>query len=124
MQSLAYHNLVYVAPAVGLLASASQVRVGRQTASGLAVMSCMMHPWRLRAGFSGAELANVVNEAALLAGRQGKDAVDLAELIDGVQRTKCASHLTYSPPMFRADDAGSILIGHFGCKCRSCSLTW
>lgn len=40
------------------------------------------------AGFSGAELANVVNEAALLAGRQGKESVELAELLEGVQRTK------------------------------------
>lgn len=40
------------------------------------------------AGFSGAELANVVNEAALLAGRAGKDAVDFGELVEGVQRTK------------------------------------
>ena len=42
------------------------------------------------AGFSGAELANVVNEAALLAGRQAKNAVEVGELVEGVQRTKCA----------------------------------
>jgi hypothetical protein len=30
----------------------------------------------------------VVNEAALLAGRAGKDAVDFGELVEGVQRTK------------------------------------
>ena len=41
------------------------------------------------AGFSGAELANVVNEAALLAGRQAKNAVEVGELVEGVQRTKC-----------------------------------
>ncbi len=39
-------------------------------------------------GFSGAELANVVNEAALLAGRQGQDYITLAELVEAVQRTK------------------------------------
>ncbi|KAL0045972.1 hypothetical protein WJX82_010072 [Trebouxia sp. C0006] len=39
-------------------------------------------------GFSGAELANVVNEAALLAGRQGQDHITLAELVEAVQRTK------------------------------------
>lgn len=33
-------------------------------------------------------MANVVNEAALLAGRAGKDAVDFGELVEGVQRTK------------------------------------
>lgn len=46
-----------------------------------------LHPG---AGFSGAELANVVNEAALLAGRRGMEAVALPELLEGVQRTKCA----------------------------------
>ncbi len=39
-------------------------------------------------GFSGAELANVVNEAALLAGRQGQDYITLAQLVEAVQRTK------------------------------------
>mmetsp|Transcript_1145 Transcript_1145/g.3451 ORF Transcript_1145/g.3451 Transcript_1145/m.3451 type:complete len:677 (-) Transcript_1145:1016-3046(-) len=43
---------------------------------------------RVTRGFSGAELANVVNEAALLAGRAGKDTIGLQELLDGVQRTK------------------------------------
>ena len=39
-------------------------------------------------GFSGAELANVVNEACLLAGREGQDFVTLSELVEAVQRTK------------------------------------
>ena len=33
-------------------------------------------------------MANVVNEAALLAGRQGQQAVTLANLVEAVQRTK------------------------------------
>jgi cell division protease FtsH len=37
-------------------------------------------------GFAGAELANVINEAALLAGRRGKDAVGMAELEEAVDR--------------------------------------
>jgi cell division protease FtsH len=37
-------------------------------------------------GFSGADLANVVNEAALLAARRHKDAVGLAELDEAVDR--------------------------------------
>ena len=37
-------------------------------------------------GFSGADLANVVNEAALLAARRQKDAVGLAELDEAVDR--------------------------------------
>jgi cell division protease FtsH len=37
-------------------------------------------------GFSGADLANVVNEAALLAVRRGKDQVDISELHEAVER--------------------------------------
>jgi cell division protease FtsH len=37
-------------------------------------------------GFSGADLANVINEAALLAVRRGKDRVGLAELEEAVER--------------------------------------
>ncbi len=37
-------------------------------------------------GFAGADLANLVNEAALLAARKGKTAVDFAEFEEGVER--------------------------------------
>jgi cell division protease FtsH len=37
-------------------------------------------------GMAGADLANIVNEAALLAARKGKDAVDMADLDDAVDR--------------------------------------
>ncbi len=37
-------------------------------------------------GFAGAELANALNEAALLAGRRGKDEVGMAELDEAVER--------------------------------------
>ena len=37
-------------------------------------------------GFAGAELANVINEAALLAARRGKQAVEMAELEEAVDR--------------------------------------
>ncbi len=37
-------------------------------------------------GFSGADLANVVNEAALLAVRQGKSQIDIADVEDAIQR--------------------------------------
>ncbi|KAK9827930.1 hypothetical protein WJX74_009843 [Apatococcus lobatus] len=43
---------------------------------------------RLTSGFSGAELANVVNEAALLTGRDGRKVVTIQELLKGIQRTK------------------------------------
>lgn len=49
---------------------------------------CRRQIARISRGFSGAELANVVNEAALLAGRQGQQAVTLANLVEAVQRTK------------------------------------
>jgi len=37
-------------------------------------------------GMAGADLANIINEAALLAARKGKDAVDMADLEDAVDR--------------------------------------
>ena len=37
-------------------------------------------------GMAGADLANIVNEAALLAARKGKDAVDMADLDEAVDR--------------------------------------
>jgi cell division protease FtsH len=38
------------------------------------------------AGFAGADLANLVNEAALLAGRRGKDGVDMADFDEAIDR--------------------------------------
>ncbi len=38
------------------------------------------------AGMAGADLANLINEAALLAARKGKDAVDMADLDEAVDR--------------------------------------
>jgi ATP-dependent Zn protease len=40
------------------------------------------------AGFAGAELANVVNEGALLAARDGRDRVQLQDFLDAVERAK------------------------------------
>jgi cell division protease FtsH len=40
----------------------------------------------MTSGFAGADLANLVNEAALLAARKGKPAVDAAEFEEGVER--------------------------------------
>jgi cell division protease FtsH len=37
-------------------------------------------------GFAGADLANIVNEAALLAARKGKDAVEMADLDEAIDR--------------------------------------
>ena len=37
-------------------------------------------------GFSGADLANVINEGALLAARKGKEAVELADLEESIER--------------------------------------
>ena len=39
-------------------------------------------------GFTGAELANACNEAALLAARNGKDLCGIEELMEGVERTR------------------------------------
>lgn len=45
-------------------------------------------PLALYTGFSGAELANVVNEGTLLAARKDQEVVTLRELLEGVQRTR------------------------------------
>lgn len=37
-------------------------------------------------GFSGADLANLMNEAAILAGRRGKNEVSLKEIDDSIDR--------------------------------------
>lgn len=42
----------------------------------------------LATGFSGADLSNVVNEAAFLAARSATEAVGLPELVEAVQRTR------------------------------------
>lgn len=42
---------------------------------------------RNTAGFSGAQLANVMNEAALMAVRDGRDEVSIADLSEGIDRT-------------------------------------
>ena len=41
---------------------------------------------RITAGFSGAELANLLNEAAILAARKGKKAIGNLELYDGINK--------------------------------------
>ncbi|GAX80849.1 hypothetical protein CEUSTIGMA_g8284.t1 [Chlamydomonas eustigma] len=43
---------------------------------------------KVTAGFSGAEIANVVNEGSLLAARKSQDHVTFRELLEGVQRTR------------------------------------
>jgi cell division protease FtsH len=43
---------------------------------------------KLSGGFSGAELANVTNEAAFLAARRESDAVGLEDLVDAISRTR------------------------------------
>jgi cell division protease FtsH len=48
-------------------------------------------------GFSGADLANLVNEAALLASRRGKEAVDMADFDEAFERVVAGSeHRTRS----------------------------
>ncbi len=46
----------------------------------------LKHIAAITSGFVGADLANLVNEAALLAARKGKDAVDMEEFNEGVER--------------------------------------
>jgi cell division protease FtsH len=46
---------------------------------------------RITPGFSGADLANVVNEAALLAARRGKDAVETGDFDEAIERVVAGS---------------------------------
>ena len=45
-------------------------------------------PTARAAGFTGAELANVVNEAVLLAARDDREVVRVEDLLAGAERTK------------------------------------
>ncbi len=58
-------------------------REGRQT--GRSTSTCATSR-PSRSGFAGADLANLVNEAALLAARRGKSAVGMEEFNEGVER--------------------------------------
>jgi ATP-dependent Zn protease len=51
-------------------------------------LDCPQFSALLPSGFSGAELSNVVNEAAFLAARSSGEAVGLPELVEAVQRTR------------------------------------
>ena len=46
---------------------------------------------RITPGFSGADLENVVNQAALAAARQGKDAVEMADFDEAIERVVAGS---------------------------------
>ena len=46
---------------------------------------------RITPGFSGADLANVVNEAALLAARRGRDAVEMVDFDEAIERVVAGS---------------------------------
>ncbi len=46
---------------------------------------------RITPGFSGADIANVINEAALLASREGKEAVDAADFDEAIERVVAGS---------------------------------
>lgn len=53
----------------------------------------------LTPSFSGAELENVVNEAALLALRGGKGAISMVELVAGIGRTRFGIDSTGGSPL-------------------------
>jgi len=70
-------------------------------------------------GFTGADLANLVNEAALLAARHGKKQVDMVELEEGIMRvvagpekkTRLMSEKEKAITAFH--EMGHALVGHF-----------
>jgi cell division protease FtsH len=73
----------------------------------------------LTAGFSGADLANLVNEAALLAARRGKKIIEQDELEEGIMRVvagpeKKARLLSEHERKITAyHEMGHALVGHF-----------
>ena len=70
-------------------------------------------------GFTGADLANLVNEAALLAARKGKRVIDQTELEEGIMRViagpeKKSRLLTEKERVVTAyHEMGHALVGHF-----------
>jgi cell division protease FtsH len=70
-------------------------------------------------GFTGADLANLVNEAALLAARHGKKQIDMLELEEGIMRVlagpeKKARILSQKErAVTAAHEMGHALVGHF-----------
>ena len=64
----------------------------------------------------------MVNEAALLAGRQAKNAVEVGELVEGVQRTKCVPPAPCCSPcdQLTAISSAPLRIRSGG----QCSVTW
>jgi cell division protease FtsH len=70
-------------------------------------------------GFTGADLANMVNEAALLAARQGKKQVGMEELEDAIERViagpekKSRVISDYEKKLVSYHEAGHALLGHY-----------
>jgi cell division protease FtsH len=69
-------------------------------------------------GFTGADLANLVNEAALLAARHGKKAIDMVELEDAIERViagperKSRIISDKEKRVIAYHEAGHALVGH------------
>jgi cell division protease FtsH len=74
-------------------------------------------------GFTGADLANLVNEAALLAARRGKKTIEMTELEEGImrviagpeKRTRLLSEQERSVTAYH--EMGHAIVGHFLPKC-------
>jgi cell division protease FtsH len=71
-------------------------------------------------GFVGADLANLVNEAALLAARKGKSAVDRAEFEEGVERIIAGPEK--KTRVLRPDERRRIAVHEAGHALVACSL--
>ena len=70
-------------------------------------------------GFTGADLANLVNEAALLAARRGKHKIDMEEMEDSIERViagpekKSRVISDYEKRLVAFHEAGHALLGHY-----------
>jgi cell division protease FtsH len=74
----------------------------------------------MTSGFVGADLANLVNEAALLAARKGKSAVEHAEFEESVERILAGPRR--SQRLIRAEDRRRIAVHEAGHALVACSL--
>jgi len=75
---------------------------------------------RLTPGFVGADLANVVNESALLAARKDKSAVAMAELEEGIERV--IAGLEKSSRIIHQDEKQRVAYHEMGHALVACSL--
>lgn len=80
----------------------------------------LQHIAKITPGFVGADLANLINEAALLAARNNKDAVSMLECEEGVERV--VAGLEKSTRLIHEDEKSRVAYHECGHALVACSL--